>query len=433
MLEVGDMLVRVLIAVSGVAIGLALAATLPQVGQTARTIVSHSPLARLAQLNAQDASRAKRPQREDDTRPRGSTDELAASKRGILKLSDEQIAASRIETAKVSDGALTRRLTVPGTVVLAADRVGRVAAKVVGTVAELRKQLGDPVTRGEVVAVLDSREVADAKSEHLAASVNFDLQKALFEREQSLFQKNITAEQQFLRARATYSQAQLRIDLARQKLYALGVTEEEIAGLSRESTGLQRYELRATISGRIVERLVSLGAPVGSEGLPHELYGIADLSRVWVELAVRLQDLDSVSEGDTVKITAGAGGRPADGKIIFKSPMLNADTRSARVVAQLSNDAGLWQPAAFVTAEIIVDSQKVPLVVPKSALQTLGKDQIVFVRTSEGFEKREVTAGRKDGQLVEIVSGLQPGEEIAVANTFTLKAELGKSELSDED
>src|SRR5215831_6395867 len=133
MLEVGDMLVRVLIAVSGVAIGLALAATLPQVGQTARTIVSHIPLARLAQLNAQDASRAKRPQREDDTRPRGSTDalsdELAASKRGILKLSDEQIAASRIETAKVSDGALTRRLTVPGTVVLAADRVGRVAAK----------------------------------------------------------------------------------------------------------------------------------------------------------------------------------------------------------------------------------------------------------------------------------------------------------------
>ena len=120
----------------------------------------------------------------------------------------------------------------------------------------------------------------------------------------------------------------------------------------------------------------------------------------------------------------------ADGKIVFKSPMLNPETRSARVVAQISNKSGVWQPGAFVTAGIVVEEQKAPLVVPKTALQTVGKDQVVFVRTPEGFEKREVVLGRTDGQSTEIVFGLDPGEEIAVANTFTLKAELGKSEAS---
>ena len=83
-----------------------------------------------------------------------------------------------------------------------------------------------------------------------------------------------------------------------------------------------------------------------------------------------------------------------------------------------------------MTAGILVEEQKASLVVPKSALQTVGKEAVVFVRTPEGFEKREVALGRSDGQSTEIVFGLDAGEEIAIANTFTLKAELGKSEAS---
>lgn len=349
---------------------------------------------------------------------------------GTLKLSPEQITTARIETAKAAEGTLARRLTVPGTIAPAADRVGRVAAKVVGTVAELNKQLGDPVAKGEVVAVLDSREVAEAKSEYLAASVNFELQRTLFEREQGLFQKNIIAEQQFLRTRTAFSEVQLRVDLARQKLLALGVPEKDVATLSRQTQALQRYELRSPVAGRVVERLVDLGAPVGGEGQAKELFGIADLSQVWVELAVSPRDLPSIKEGQTVQVTAGGLNETATGKIVFKSPILNQETRSARVVAQIASKDGAWQPGTFVTANITVEEQKAPLVVPKSALQTIGKEQVVFVRTPEGFEKREVALGRTDGQATEIVFGLDPGEEIAVANTFTLKAELGKSEAS---
>src|ERR1019366_3791943 len=90
------------------------------------------------------------------------------------------------------------------TITLDMDMVARVPGRVVGTVTQMRKRLGDAVTQGEVVAVLDSREVADAKSEYLTASVAFDLKKTLFERAQTLWAKRISAEQQYLQARETF-------------------------------------------------------------------------------------------------------------------------------------------------------------------------------------------------------------------------------------
>lgn len=436
------MLLRFLCIIVAFVVGISVASIIPDVSQTARTVMESIPLPGLSQDTAQDGAKAapkrgrvKNAHRGEEEDGHGHSREVAHEEEheeGVLELAPEQIAAARIETAKVSEGTLVKRLTVPGTVLPAADRLGRVAAKVIGTVAEMNKQLGDPVAKNEVVAVLDSREVAEAKSELLAASVNFDLQTTLFEREQALFQKKASAEWQYLRARTAFSQAQLRVDLARQKLLALGVPDKEIAGLSPRSSGLQRYELRAPIAGRIVERLVNLGAQVGGESEPKELYGIADLSQVWVELAVPPRDLPSVKEGQAVEITAGGMNERTEGKVLFKSPLLHPGTRSARVVVQISNKSGVWQPGAFVTAAIVLEEQKAPLVVPKSALQTVGLDQIVFVRTPEGFKKREVVLGRTDGRATEILFGLDPGEEIAVANTFTLKAELGKSEASHE-
>lgn len=427
------MLLRFGVLIVAIVVSIAIASIVPQVSQTTRAVIGAVP--GFAYLSAQQPA-AQHAHAEDAGHAEGDDGHghtqagKPESKEGVLKLGADRIAAADIKVAKVTEGTLARRLTVPGTIVPAADRIGRVAAKVVGTVAEMKKQLGDSVQEGDVVAVLDSREVADAKSEYLAAGVNFDLQRTLFEREQSLFQKNITAEQQFLRARTTFSEAQLRMDLARQKLAALGVPDKDIAALSRQSTALQRYELRAPIAGRVVERLVNLGAAVGGEGQPKELYGIADLSEVWVELAVPPRDLPSVKEGQAVQVAAVGVNERIDGRIVFKSPILTPETRSARVVAQIPNKDGAWRPGAFVTADIIVEQLTAPIVVPKSALQTVGKEQVVFVRTPDGFEKREVMLGRGDGQAVEIVFGLDAGEDIAVANTFALKAELGKAEAS---
>jgi membrane fusion protein, heavy metal efflux system len=348
---------------------------------------------------------------------------------GSLKLTAEQIAKARIELAPADKGTLARRISVPGTIAPDADRIGRVAAKVIGTVAELRKRLGDSVTKGEVIAVLESREVADAKSDYLAALVQFDLQKTLFEREQTLWAQKISAEQQFLRARNAFREAELKVNVSRQKLSALDLIEPEIANLPAQSlTALRHKDIRAPIGGLVVERRVDLGTPVGGEGQEKELYVIADLSKVWIELSVSTADLSSIKVAQPVAIAAGPDGAQVQGKIVFVSPFLNAETRSARVIASLDNGDMAFRPGSFVTAAITVDEQEADLVVPRAALQTIAGEQVVFVRTEDGFEKREVVVGRTDDRNAEIVFGIDPGETIAVTNTFVLKAELGKNE-----
>jgi membrane fusion protein, heavy metal efflux system len=350
----------------------------------------------------------------------------------IVKLSDHQIETAGIEISGAREGVLTRRLFVPGSIVPSGDRIARVAVKLVGTVAELRKRLGDSVALNEVVAVIESREVADAKSEYLATKTIHDLQLVLFARAKMLREGKVSTENDFLRAQAGAEDARIKMEVARQKLSALSLTEEQIADLPQQPVAsMRRQELRSPMAGRVAERRVDLGALVGREGQESELFVIVDLDVVWVDLAVPPADLASIREGQDVTILAGASGGRAQAKIIFVSPLLDKETRTARVVAALENPANTWRPGFFITAEIPLEQQPAAVVIPKAALQTIKGERVVFVRREKGFEARKVTTGREDDRAIEIVTGLPGSERIAVSNTFILKAELGKAEAED--
>jgi membrane fusion protein, heavy metal efflux system len=357
--------------------------------------------------------------------------ESQPGREGLIKLSAAQIAALRIEVAPVGPGTLSRTVRVPGNVTMDPDRIGHVPAKVIGTVVELRKRLGDVVQKGEVVAYLESREVADAKSEFLTAGANLELQTTLIERERSLFEKKISAEQQFLRAENAFSLSKLRHDLARQKLSALDVDEAEIAELPKQPVAnLRRYALRSPIAGRVIERRVDLGAPVGGDQQEKEIYVVADLSSVWVELVASAPDLALLKEGDDTTIEESARAK-AVGKTIFISPMVSKETRTTRVIVSLDNADGRWRPGSFVGASIPVDRRAVPLLLPRSAVQTVDGKLTAFVQVPEGFEARAVQAGAMTEDAVEVMGGLKPGEIVAVLNTFVLKSDLGKAKADE--
>jgi len=403
--------------------GIAVASLIPGFSQSVRKAIGLMSEPGAAQSRGDTASRAE--QRKPATEP---TDE----KQNIIKLTEEQIIAARIDLVAIQGGTLSRRLIVPGTIVPHADRIARVTVKLSGTVAELRKRLGETVEQNEIMAVIESREVADAKSEYLAAKTTDDLRQTLFVRAKMLWEGKVVTENDFLRARAAAEEARIKMEVARQKLSALGLSEEQIAALPEQPVGsLPRQQLRAPIKGRVVERKVDLGTAVGRDNLETELFVIVDLDRVWIELAVSPADLPVVREGQSVSITTRGISEKVDGKIVFISPLMDKETRSARVVAEILNNDGVWRPGSFVTAAIAVEEQPVPLVVPSSAIQTIGGEKVVFVRTSDGFEKRAVVAGRSDPRFTEITTGLQPGEIIAATNTFPLKAEFMKGAAED--
>jgi membrane fusion protein, heavy metal efflux system len=352
----------------------------------------------------------------------------------LIRLDDAQIEAGKFAVAEVGPGILAKRIIAPGAIVPSGDHVARVAVRLLGTVAELRKRLGDPVQAGEVVAVIESREVADAKSEYLAARLVFDLQQTLFGRSQRLFDGKVLSENDYLRARTTFEDARVKHEIARQKLFALSLTAEQIDALPQQPVEtLRRQELRAPIGGRIAERRVELGSLVGREGLESELFVIVDLAEVWVDLAVSPSDLASIREGQPITVSSGTGGEPSPAKVMFVSPLLSTGTRAARVVASIDNANRKWRPGSFVTAEIPADAATADIVVPLTALQTVKGARTVFVRTAEGFAARQVTVGRQDGRVAEITSGLAAGERVATGNTFVLKADLGKPEADRDD
>ena len=416
------MIGRVLLVMVAIAAGVAGASLIPGLAQSVRTAVGFSSGQGAPQVRADAANSA------EQGKPKpGSADEQQ-----IVKLTEEQITTASIDLVAARSGTIARRLIVPGIVVPHADRIARVSVKLSGTVAELRKRLGDPVAKDEVIAILESREVADAKSEYLAAKLTSELSRDLHERDKTLWEKRIAPEQQYLRSRNLAAQSAMRFNIARQKLLALGLLERQIAALPEEpEESLRRQEVRSPMAGQVVERKVDLGTAVGRDNLETELFVIVDLDRVWVDLAISPADLPLIKERQGVAITTRGIKAKADGKIVFISPLLDKETRSARVVAEIANPDGVWRPGSYVTAAIAVEEQSVPLVVPSSAIQTIGGEKVVFVRAPDGFEKRAVVVGRSDDQFTEIITGLQPGEIIAAANTFPLKAEFLKGQSED--
>jgi cobalt-zinc-cadmium efflux system membrane fusion protein len=411
-------MIRIWLVIAGIACGVLLAAVAPGLIGSMRAQLAALPGMTWLQAEAVE------PKVEPHGQGQSHHDE-----EGAIKLSAQQIAAAGIEVGPVEGGNLSRRRFVPGTIIPSGDRIGRVAVRLLGTVAELRKRLGDPVEQNEIVAVIESREVADAKSEYLATRVTEELQQTLFTRASTLWQGKVITENDYLRARASAQDARVKFDTARQKLFTLGLSEEQIAALPNQpAASLRRQELRSPIAGRIAERRVDLGALVGREGQESELYVVVDLSELWVDLAVAPADLPAIREGQEITVAVGTSGERAPARIIFVSPLLDRDTRAARVVASLANPGHVFRPGAFVTAEIPLSQDHAEVVVPRSALQTIKGERVVFVRSERGFEARQVAIGREDERAVEVVSGLFAGETVAISNTFVLKAELGKAQ-----
>jgi cobalt-zinc-cadmium efflux system membrane fusion protein len=310
-----------------------------------------------------------------------------------------------------------------------ANANARVVPKLTGTVATIDKQLGDTVAVGDLLATIESRELADAKADFMAASRAEELARSTFEREERLWKQKVTAEQEYLAARNAHAEAKIKVDVAHQRLHTIGLADEEIAGLNKlgDDSRFRIYQLRAPIAGQIAARDLVLGQTVGTD---KEVFVIANPAKVWVELAVSPNDLSFARQGQDVRIRSGT--RQGDAKIIALSPIIDPETRSAKAIAELDNTAGLWRAGDYVEGRLVADAQDVDIVVPRDAIQTMKGGKVVFVNEAGGFRMRPVTIGSEDSLNAEIVSGLEFGETVATTNTFTLKAELGKAEAEHE-
>jgi len=342
---------------------------------------------------------------------------------GHVKLSEAQLQASdlAIETAAMAD--FVTALALPGQLVLSTDREARISSPVSGTVRSAPIQIGSKVQAGDVLATIESAQLSDASARYLSAKQRLGLAQSLFTREQALWQKKISAEQDYLAARGALAEARIEAQSALQSLMSLGLSEKNARAL-KAGSHLARFALRTPISGTLLSKDLTLGEAVGSD---KPLFRVADLSVLWIDLAIPVNDLSLVRAGQSVWVS-NKSGQKTKGQVVFVQPELDSASRSGSVRVQIDNAQGAWRSGEFVDAMIQTDEPKQAISVPVSAIVMIENEPSVFVEGSEGLAPRVVTVGNRSGDRQEIISGLSAGERFVTGNVFVLKADLSKSE-----
>jgi cobalt-zinc-cadmium efflux system membrane fusion protein len=308
--------------------------------------------------------------------------------------------------------------------------VSHVVPRVAGVVLESRKKLGDNVEKGEIIAIIDSRELGDARSRYLVAIERERLARYNFERAQRLWDTKAIAEKEFLTAQKTYLEERIELTSAERKLKALGLGDDEITRLAAGNDGdLTQYIIRAPFAGVVIKKHLSLGEWINAD---HQIYEIADLSSVWVDIIVYAKDLDTVRVGQEALVRADSCQIECVGRVSYVGPIVGEETRTAKARVVLPNPDGLWRPGLFAKVELVRHNESPPLVVRNEAIQTYLGKPVVFVQYDDQYEARPVVLGRSDGKRTEIVKGLGTGERYVARNSYVLKAELGKAGMSHE-
>ncbi|MFJ2483974.1 efflux RND transporter periplasmic adaptor subunit [Pseudomonas sp. NPDC087598] len=346
----------------------------------------------------------------------GAAAEGEHGEEGHIELSAEQITAAGIQLAEARAQTISRGLPFPGEVRFDEDRTAHVVPRVPGVVESVAVNLGQPVKKGQLLAVIASQQISDQRSEQAAAQRRLALARTTYEREKKLWQDKISAEQDFLQARQALQEAEIAVSNARQKISVLSG--------SVVATGGNRYELRAPFDGVVVEKHLTPGEVVDESTAA---FTLSDLSRVWVTFGVSPKDLNKVQVGKTVTVSAAELNAEVVGSVAYVGSLLGEQTRTATVRVTLENPQGSWRPGLFVTALVATDSRQAKVAVPETAIQTVEDKPTVFVRTDDGFETRAVELGSRADGFVEITQGLDAGAQVASAGSFVLKSELGKA------
>jgi cobalt-zinc-cadmium efflux system membrane fusion protein len=207
------------------------------------------------------------------------------------------------------------------------------------------------------------------------------------------------------------------------------VQQGERLAVVESNESLQTYPIVAPLTGVITARNANPGEQTGDKSL----FTVADLSSVWVEISLFPRDVSKVKVGQVVRVKSADSGFAADGKVVYVAPFGSSANQTLTARVLLDNADRKWPPGLYATAEVTIAKTSVPVAVRKEALQTLEDQNVVFVQNEAGFVPQPVQIGRSDGEFAEVTAGLKGGETYVTANSFILKAELGKGEAAHED
>jgi RND family efflux transporter MFP subunit len=337
----------------------------------------------------------------------------------------------------------------------------------------------------EVLRNINGSAMGMNRSLLVSSYAEYTFARETYLREKDLYEKKISSKEDFLKAESSFKKAdaqyaamrdsvnfevylnlqearraqntrEIELKAAEQRLYVLGLTTEDVNNLAVLSNNwgaqieeeecndpnctecaakgesdlsitdekLAWYPIRSPFEGIIIRKHITLGEVVKDDA---EVFVVADLKTVWVDLQIHQKDIGLIKKGQDVIISAKSNVPRTKGVIDYVEPIVDGKTRTSHARVIVENTSGELRPGTFVTADVLVNKRKAELMVAKNILQDIDDDTCVFVQNEHNFEARPVTIGWSNDKYVEIISGLQAGEKIVTKNSFRIKAELEKA------
>ncbi len=320
-----------------------------------------------------------------------------AAESATVSLSPEAVRAAGVATAPVVRGEVSGTIRAVGTIEIDETKQARVTARVAGRLEKLYADFtGQAVRAGAPLYEIYSPDLVSTGREY---------RLALEHRE-----RLAGATPDAIRA------ADELVAAARDRLSLWGVGAEELRALEAGGKPVLSLTFRSPISGTVMQKAAVAGQYV-AEGA--ELYLLADLSTVWLEAQVYEHELGRLAVGQPADVTVVAlPARTFRGRIAFIDPVVDRETRSARVRIALPNPGGLLKPGMFADATLVIPAAPA-LVVPASALIDTGTRKLVYVEVRPNtFAARDVKTGAVSGDRVAVLSGLAEGERVVAAANF---------------
>jgi RND family efflux transporter MFP subunit len=328
-------------------------------------------------------------------------------------------AASRppvaVSVTRVAPGTFVDDVSVVGT--LAPKFAADVKSELSGTVTAVFVTEWVSVRKGTPLAKLDTSEevafIETLKATVSQAKVGEARAKREYERAQQLKQFGLITPQAFDDAQSAVEAAQ-------------AATAAANAQVRAAETRLQKASIASPMDGVVAYRGVSVGDRVENMGGNGPMFRIVDSRVLDLTFSVPSSRLAGVKVGQAITFTADAlPGRPFTGKVMFINPEIDAASRSAKVVAEVINRDGALKGGMFAKGRIVVASREAVLQVPREALLSWNLEQRsaeVWVVTGDQVEKRTVTTGASTDGTVEVLTGLQAGEQVVTRGGFNIRA-----------
>jgi membrane fusion protein, heavy metal efflux system len=320
-----------------------------------------------------------------------------------------------------------------GKIAIDEDRSTPVFSPYTGRLTKLLVRPGDSVTKGQPLFVIEAADTVQAQNDYISAMTGMnkaqsalDLAKIQDTRAKDLFEGKAVPLKDYQQSQATLIQAQndLRsmqtaLEASTNKLHILGFTDDDIATFRQKGRINPETTVFSPIAGTVVQRKAGPGQYV-STGASDPVYVIGDLSSVWLTAFVRETDAASVSVGQDLNFSVMAlPGRPLTARISYVAAAIDPATRRLLVRATIDNKDGALKPEMFANVTLFSASDHPAVGVPKQALIYEGDQVRIWVaHEDKSIELRQIKPGLVNGDLVEVVGNLKPGEQIVTKGSL---------------